>query len=256
MIGTVVAILLFALVGWRFVRRVRQERRRQRALTWPRAGAVLTGDSDALVPAVTDKHGDVLFYHARLAEPYVFYARGERQTGQQLAPELERLNPEEAKLFLRELGKHRSYRVCYDPQYPERSYFTVGRHLISNRTLLLYAVFGVLLPGILLLTSVPLTVLELPVQLFLYGGILAVLTLLLATYYAAKSVFNLGILLLPASTNAALPGIQSGDELLESLARRPPLSAKPSGAPTPQLTSGAPTPDDVQPASPPNLSRL
>ena len=245
MIGTVVAILLFALVGWRFIRRVRQERRRQRALTWPRAGAVLTGDEDALVPAVTNKHGDVLFYHARLAEPYVFYARGERQTGQQLAPELERLNPEEARLFLRELGKHRSYRVCYDPQHPERSYLTVGRHLISNRTLLLYAGFGVLLPGVLLWIGYHTDPMSIRIAYFMMGLLLGGAGLLLATYYAAKSVFNLGTLLLPASTTAALPGIQSGEELLESLARRSPASA-----------AAAEPLENVSPASPPNLSRL
>ena len=141
-----IALLLFLLVALRFVRRVRQEGRRQRALTWPRATAVLTGQHDSLAVTAKTHLGVPIFYAARLEQPYTFYARGERHTGDRLAPELERLNPAEAKTFLQRLATHRRYEICYDPNDPENNYLTVGKDLLGNRHLLLYAILGVQLP--------------------------------------------------------------------------------------------------------------
>ncbi|CAH1001493.1 hypothetical protein LEM8419_02396 [Neolewinella maritima] len=220
MISSTVALLLFALVAWRFVRRATQEARRQRALTWPRATAVLNPETAGLEPAAANRLGDVLFYRARLREPYVFYARGERFTGHRLAPELERLNPEETKLFLRALQQHARYQICYDPNDPEHNYLTVGRHLLSNRSLLLYAVFGLALPACLLVIGVYGTPATLVQELVIVGTVLGSTGVLLAAYYAAKSVLNVGTYLVPTPERPSLPAAEPPDELLESLAER------------------------------------
>ena len=227
MIGLPVALLVFLLVLWRFVRRVGQEARRQRTLTWPRATAVLEPSTASLEPAATNKYGEVLFYHARLEEPYTFYARGEQFTGQRLTPELERLNPEESKLLLRALQKHERYQICYDPHDPENNYLTVGRHLLSNRSLLMYAIFGLVFPLLLAYFAYWAGQVSLQAELAVTAAFLSGATIFLAAYYASKSVLNVGTYLIPTPTRPALNEAPPKDELLESLGERLTAPASP-----------------------------
>ena len=220
MIGIVVALLVFLLVAYRFLRRVGQESRRQRTLTWPRVTAVLEPNAAALEPAATNKYGEVLFYRAQLQEPYTFYARGEKFTGQRLAPELERLNPEETKLLLRALQKHERYQICYDPHDPENNYLTVGRHLLSNRSLLLYAFFGLIFPSILAFLNLQGLPYSFKADLGITGVFLAGAIIFLAAYYASKSVLNVGAYLLPTPAPPVENEASPHDALLESLQER------------------------------------
>jgi hypothetical protein len=201
--------LLFLLTAWRFQRRYRQEARRQRTLTWPRATAELAGETDELVIAARDRHGAPIFYHAELSVAYTFYARGEKFTGKALAPELCRFNPAEAKIFLRSLAKQRRYEVCYNPRDPGENYLTVGRPLLTNGKLLVYALVGIAFPGGL---SQLVTTDLLPNTVLLLSGLLLGLVLLLvACYYTFQPVYDLGKLLQPTPP---------ADELLDSLAER------------------------------------
>ena len=215
----VLAVFLFLVVGLRFVRRYRQEVRRQRALTWPRATAVLEDEPDELQVESHDGVGTPVFFRAQLRREYVFYARGQRFTGNQLAPELQRLNRAEAESFLNRLNRHRSYQVCYDPNEPSRNYLTVGRQLLGNGHLLLYATLGLAAPIVLLLldygghTRVPDDRTQLLVWVaILLGAVCAVM------YFVVKPIFDLGTLLEPTPPRFA-PDYE--DELLGSLAKRP-----------------------------------
>ncbi len=227
MIGIIVALLVFLLVAYRFLRRVGQEARRQRTLTWPRATAVLEPGTAALEPAATNKYGEVLFYRAQLQEPYAFYARGEKFTGQRLAPELERLNPEETKLLLRALQKHERYQVCYDPHDPENNYLSVGRHLLSNHSLLLYAFFGLIFPLLVGYFGYWAAQASLQAELMVTGAFLAGAIIFLAAYYASKSVLNVGTYLIPTPTPPVENEAPPHDELLESLQERVAAPATP-----------------------------
>jgi membrane protein implicated in regulation of membrane protease activity len=191
-------LLLVLLVGWRFLRRFRQETRRQHILTWPRATAELAGAEDELVIAARDRHGVPIFYRAELNAPYTFYARGEKYSGERLAPELRRFNPAEAKVFLSALGRQRRYEVTYNPQDPAENYLTVGRPLLTNGKLLVFALIGV---------AVPLGLLALP--FWLDGLVVFVVALFVACYYTFQPVYDLGKLLQPTPPM---------DELLERLA--------------------------------------
>ena len=227
MIGIVVALLVFLLVAYRFLRRVGQEARRQRTLTWPRVTAVLEPNTAALEPAATNKYGEMLFYRAQLQEPYTFYARGEKFTGQRLAPELERLNPEETKLLLRALQKHERYQICYDPHDPENNYLTVGRHLLSNRSLLLYAFFGLVYPLLVGYFGYWAGQASLRAELAVIGAFLGGAIIFLAAYYASKSVLNVGAYLLPTPAPSVGNEAPPHDELLESLQERVTAPATP-----------------------------
>ncbi len=223
MILRLLAVLLFGLSLLRFVRRVVQEMRRQRTLTWPRATGRLEGETDALRAASVNGEGNITLYHAELEQPYTFYAQGKRYTGTRLAPGLERMNASEAGLFLKELAKHRSYEVYFDPGNPTDNYLTVGGRLLSYGKQLLFLVYGLFVPAALWwrgTVAVPTTL-----AATVFGVTLGLLAALLALYYLVQPLFNLGNLLLPASGYGP-PGTE--DELLKSLAERPPAGATPT----------------------------
>ncbi len=223
MVLQLLALLIFCLSLLRFIRRVMQEMRRQRTLTWPRATGRLDGETDALRAASVNGEGNTTFYHAELEQPYTFYAQGKRYAGTRLAPGLERLNASEADLFLRELAKHRSYEVFFDPADPTENYLTVGSRLLSYGKQLLFLVYGLFVPAALWwwgTTAAPTTL-----ATTLLSVTLGLLAALLALYYLIQPLFNLGKLLIPADSYGPE---EAEDALLQSLADRP---AAPAHAP-------------------------
>lgn len=221
------AAALFLFCARRFFRRARQEARRQRALTWPRATAALSGEPDALKVASVNHFKQPTRYHAELTEPYVFYARGERFTGHRLAPGLKRLTPADAGRFLRQLAEHRRYAVHFDPDDPRDNYLTVGNKLMTYGKQIMYLLFGVALPLALVFLGQTsdmgptATALFLPI-LFFVPAIVA------GVYFSAKRTGDLGSLLLPAYREPARgSGRDAPDELLQSLARRPVVPVAP-----------------------------
>ena len=222
------ATVLFALVVLRFVRRAVQEKRRQRVLTWPRAVAFL-GDGPDQLPAVsTDRFGETTFYCAELAVPYTFYARGERYTGNRLAPRLKLLNASEHSMFLKQLAKSRQFEVYFNPHDPSDNYLTVGRPLLTYPKQVLYVIYGLLLPAALLWFGAG----DFPPGLrwvLSFGIAVGMTMLVLVAYFFAQPLFDLGQLLLPKqeSGDGAQVQDQPEDELLRSLETRPPGTESP-----------------------------
>ncbi|WP_116126632.1 hypothetical protein [Lewinella sp. IMCC34183] len=227
MIFYILAALLFALCAVRFFRRARQEARRQRTLTWPRATATLTEDTDTLEVASVDRFDHPTFYRAELTESYVFYARGQRFTGRRLAPGLDRLNASEAGLFLKELAKHRTYEVQFDPRNPEDNYLTVGNELLNYGKQIMYLLYGTGLPALFIYLGGNSG--GTPGATFIFVCLLLLgPALLAALYFSVKPLFNLGSLLLPVvQDQPGSPESRPGDDLLDSLARRPTAPAAP-----------------------------
>lgn len=221
---SVVTLLIFGLVLLRFVRRVAQERQRQRTLTWPRTTARLGESGDALKVSARDAMGVPIFYRAELVSPYTFYARGQRYTGDRLAPELERLNPAEAKLFLRGLSQHRSFEICYNPDDPTDNYLTVGKQLLRNRQLVMYVLVGVVLPAALALRLVWGQWFSMPLSLFLML-LFGFFFFFVALYYSLQATPDLGALLIPTPAPPAREAQEN--DLLASLEGRPQPVATP-----------------------------
>ena len=217
MVITVLAILLFTLVTLRFVRRAFQEGRRQQVLTWPRAVAQLEEGEDRLPGISADRFGDTTFYQAELMVPYTFYARGQRYTGNRLAPRLTQLNASEQKLLLRDLGKARKYFVYFNPDDPTENYLTIGQSLLSYGKMIGYLIYGLAVPLALLWFASDAfpegsrweILFVMVMGIVLAGGVVGLL---------AQPLFALGRLLSPAGEEIRA---DRDDPLLESLANRP-----------------------------------
>ena len=222
MVITVLAILLFTLVTLRFVRRAFQEGRRQRVLTWPRAVAQLEEGEDRLPGISADRFGDTTFYQAELMVPYTFYARGQRYTGNRLAPRLTQLNASEQQLFLRDLATARKYFVHFNPDDPTENYLTIGQSLLSYGKMMGYLLYGLAVPLALLWFASDgfpegsrwKILFVIILVIVLAGGVVGLL---------AQPLFALGRLLSPVGEES---GTDGDDPLLESLANRPKTSAE------------------------------
>ena len=230
MILTVLALGIFTLTAFRFVRRARQEGRRQRVLTWPRATAVLAEGENDLVAATADRYGETVFYRAELKQPYTFYARGERYTGSLLAPRLNQLNGSERKLFLRGLEQSRKFLVYFNPDDPHENYLTVGPSILTYGKEVAYVLAGVVYPILLGWFASPRFPPTYRLEVLMQGGLL-IAALLLALYFLVLPPYDLGKLLTPVTGEEGLgagaqerrsgPHDVNRDSLLDSLAKRP-----------------------------------
>ena len=130
------------LFGWR----LRGALQRQRALGWPAADATLPPGAITFPPARKDMFRNVTYYQAALSEPYVFYARGERYFGRQLAPNRRVVTEDEAQALLKRMGPKRRYRIRFNPDNPTENYLTLGYDRARYWELGLYAAIGTGLP--------------------------------------------------------------------------------------------------------------
>ncbi|PPK88226.1 hypothetical protein CLV84_1191 [Neolewinella xylanilytica] len=222
MIWIGLALLILVLSSVRFVRRARQEANRQRVLTWPRAVAVLPEGEDRLGTAEANHLGETTFYKAELERSYVFYARGEKYSGKRLAPKLDLLNVDEAKVFLKGLSQCRKYEVYFNPDRPEENYLTIGKPILGYGKLWLFLVYGLLLPGVLLWFGTEGPDTQKLVVLFVVAVV--VVLLLLVVYFLAQPVFDLGKLLLPVTSTDRVRNegnTTTEDKLLNRLEDRP-----------------------------------
>ncbi|WP_116105896.1 hypothetical protein [Lewinella sp. IMCC34191] len=223
MIWIALAALLFMLTSLRIVRRAVQEANRQRVLTWPRAVASLEAGEDKLAGSDANHLGETIFYEAALERPYVFYARGKRYTGSRLAPRLDKMNADEAKIFLKGLSQHRKYEVYFNPNRPEESYLTIGKPILGYGKVYLFLIYGLLFPACLAWfgsDSFP----EDQKFTILFTVAAVTLVVMLVVYFLAQPVFDLGKLLLPVKLEGkkqAEEEILNDDNLLRSLEERP-----------------------------------
>ena len=229
MVTQLLGVTLFLLFVLRFVRRAHQEGGRQRVLTWPQATAVLSTERPDLAPATADEYGDTVFYHARLQQPYTFYARGQRYTGDRLAPRLEKVNGLERDLFLKGLRRHEKFAVYFNPDDPRENYLTVGQPLLTYGKQLLYLAYGLLLPAFLWWFGTDGFPHSERLDILALAGVIITL-LLQVIYWLALPSFDLSKLLVPArqedlgaeaQENAARSDGEFPDPLLASLAERP-----------------------------------
>ena len=149
MIFLVPAALLFGLMVIISTVRYRQELRRQRTLTWPRAAATLSDGPDTLLPRKRRGLQQLRYYHAELTEPYVFYAHGRRYTGRRIAPGIDDLEHSVALDFLENLEGRRRYYVYFNPDDPDESYLTVGGEIFGLGQVLFYSLSGMGVPYLL-----------------------------------------------------------------------------------------------------------
>ena len=89
---------------------------------------------------------NVTYYHAALSEPYVFYARGERYIGRQLAPNRRVVTEDEAQALLKRMRPKRRYRIRFNPDNPTENYLTLGYDRVRYLELTLYLLIAVVLP--------------------------------------------------------------------------------------------------------------
>ena len=244
MVTQVMAVWVSFLLVARFVRRAFQEASRQRVLTWPQATALLPTETPDLVAATADANGDTVFFYARLQQPYTFYARGQRYTGDRLAPRLEKVNGLERDLFLKGLRRHGKFAVYFNPDDPRENYLTVGQPLLTYGKQFLYVAYGLLLPAFLWWFGTDGFQHSKRLDILASAGVIITL-LLLVIYWLALPPFDLSKLLVPArqedlgagaQENATRSDGESPDPLLASLAERPSPRAAEVTRPTPQRT--------------------
>ncbi len=131
------------------VRILGREVKHQRTLGWPQAPARLSDGPDRLPLRYRNIFQNVRYYRAELEHPYVFYARGVRYTGNRLAPGKRQLSESDASTFLKELAKHRRYRVYFNPDDPTDNYLTAGTEVMAYLEVFMLATVGIVLPYII-----------------------------------------------------------------------------------------------------------
>ena len=197
---------LIALI--RFGRRARREAQRQRVLTWPRTTATLPDKEDLFAYREVGSEGEPGAFRAELREPYIFYARGKRYTGNRLAPGLKRLCAREAELFLKKLRQGRQFAVYFDPDDPSRNYLTVGEQHLAYGHLLRYTYFGWVLPvGYGYVASIESINTGIYVMLYHMFAIASVIVLVM--YKALRMPDDLGKQLLPLQDAEDIPRTSS-----------------------------------------------
>ncbi|PPK88225.1 hypothetical protein CLV84_1190 [Neolewinella xylanilytica] len=203
------SMLLFVLSVLYLVWIFRRESRHQRTLGWPQAPATLAEGPDRLCTGYRDAFRYVNYYRAELEQPYVFYARGARYTGNRLAPGMRYITESDASLFLRELGQSRRYNVVFNPDNPTDNYLTGGTEIMGYLELFLLATVGIVLPYMIYASPAWRGILtgEMMILLLLFVPVLA-----LISYHSAKPPVQLAQRLSPCPI--LRPGAQnSGDEV-------------------------------------------
>ena len=140
----VVPIVLVLLTLFRFRRRFNAEFDRQTMITWPVSSAIFTSR-----PIELEKKGQPgAPTVSKLEQSYSFYTQGEAFTGNRLIPEITLIAPEEEDRIERKLNEQgRTWWVKYNPDDPSENMLKAGHGGLSWSKVLVYAFFGVILPG-------------------------------------------------------------------------------------------------------------
>lgn len=135
-------VLLFILVGLRFVKRFNAEFRRQEMTTWPTAKAVF--DVDHLQLRNDPEREGAM---GELDRNYQFYSQGQAYAGKRLVADAVTISPERRTIVNKLLNEQREeLTVRFNPAAPEENVLRVGHAHLTWWKVLVYAFFGVVVP--------------------------------------------------------------------------------------------------------------
>jgi hypothetical protein len=148
-------IVLFLLVVFHFRWRFNAEFDRQQQITWPAVPAVFSTEKLELTKALPG--GESMPYNTSLTQHYAFYSQGARHVGNQLLPELLALDEGSHAALVKQLNDQKStLQVRYDPTRPVQNFLAVGHGGLSWPKVCIYAFFGVVLPMLLIYSTLAL----------------------------------------------------------------------------------------------------
>ena len=141
-------LILFGLVVWRFRQRYNAEFMRQRQITWPEAKPAF---GVGKLRVRKERGEEKKYYVSELDENYHLYTHGQRFTGKRLLPEAVMIKKGEQLAINNALNdKRETLMVKFNPDDPSDNMLSVGHPGLGWSKVLVYALFGVLIPVFML----------------------------------------------------------------------------------------------------------
>lgn len=141
-------LLLFGLVVWRFRQRYNAEFLRQRQITWPEAKPAF---GVGALQLRKERGEEKKYFVSELEENYHLFTHGERFKGNRLLPELVMVKEGDQKEINQALNEKReTLMVKFNPDDPTDNMLSVGHPGLGWSKVLIYALFGVLIPTFML----------------------------------------------------------------------------------------------------------
>jgi hypothetical protein len=143
-------LLPSGLALWLFRNQFRREGQRQRSIRWPKAAAVFRQRFNRLPSAEGATEGQSVQYRPRFPEQYVFFAKGEHHSGEEIMPAPpSTIAPEHEQQLLESLAEHRVFYVRFNADNPAENYLSAGFAGLTWPRVLLYAYLVVGFPLLL-----------------------------------------------------------------------------------------------------------